>query len=79
MPAHFTSGNGRSQTFLLKCDVLSTEVEYEMASQAWHNQPEGVSNFYKWDCVKIGEDIYAGLLSIHVNGSDAAQPQIEQL
>jgi hypothetical protein len=60
MPAHFTSGNEKSQTFLVKYDGLPADAEYEMASQAWHNQPERVPESHKWNCIKIGEDITLG-------------------
>jgi len=60
MPAHFTSGNGRLQTFLINYGELNATDEYEMASQAWYNQPEGLSEPDAMICLRIGEDIMVG-------------------
>ncbi len=60
MPAHFTSGNDRKKTFLIDYDDMTEEDEYEMASQAWHNIPSGLSQDDTFACVKIGEDIMLG-------------------
>ena len=60
MPAHFTSGNGRLQTFLINYSELDATDEYEMASQAWNNQPGGVSESIAHICLRVGEDIMVG-------------------
>ena len=68
MPAHFTSGNGRSKTFLVDFDGLTEEDEYEMASQAWHNIPPGLSEDDTYACLKIGEDIMVGCFILARSG-----------
>ena len=60
MPAHFTSGNDRNKTFLIDFDGLTEEDEYEMASQAWHNIPAGLSESDTSVCLKIAEDVMVG-------------------
>ena len=60
MPAHFTSGNDRTKTFLIDFDGLTEDDEYEMASQAWHNIPAGLSESDTSVCLKIAEDVMVG-------------------
>jgi len=60
MPAHFTSGNGRNQTFLIDFDDMTAGDEYEMASYAWHGIPVGLSESDVQVCLKIAEDVMVG-------------------
>lgn len=60
MPAHYTSGNGRSQTFLVDFDGLSADDEYQMAGTAWYCQPPIKSENERYSMVKIAEDIMLG-------------------
>lgn len=60
MPAYFTGDNEIQKTFLVDFNGLTPEDEYEMASQAWHNQPAISSKIEKNICIKIGEDVMLG-------------------
>jgi hypothetical protein len=71
MPAHFTCGNGRNQTFLIDSDDLTVEDEYEMASHAWYKIPVGLSGSDAWVCLKIAEDVMVGsFIAVKEGGAD---------
>lgn len=60
MPAHFTSSDTKSQTFLVDFNDIPADVEYEMASEVWHRQPAISPKPIQIACVKIAEDIMVG-------------------
>lgn len=60
MPAHYTSANGRSETFMIDFKGLSAEDEQDMASTAWFCQPPIKSEDERYAIVKIAEDIMVG-------------------
>lgn len=69
MPGHFTSDRERKQTFLVDFDDLSPEDEYDMASNAWYEQPVILSKRGKYACVSIGEDVMLGCYILTKLGS----------
>lgn len=65
MPAHYTSANGRKQTFCINYSDLTEEDEYEMASVAWYSLSDMLpADFNLAESyaayVKVGEDIMIG-------------------
>lgn len=77
MPAHYTSGNGRSQTFLVDFDDLSADDEYQMAGTAWYGQPPIKSEHERYSIVKIAEDIMVGSFIITKMGHKDLVPQLK--